>query len=274
MADPYVRQARNVFTGLIGSTDIVAGDMVYFDDTDWELADATTNLKYAEAIAVNSVKAGDVGNLCTSCVIVDTDAPHTIVSTVAAQYLSASTAGDITSTRPTGNNNLAQVVGYAVSTTEVVAEVKAPHEQSIWVDLPYADGSAAVTVNGDWAGLSMTANADAAHGVGVFPQNTVGLVAAFLWSYVEDLLAGGSYTIDVSAGVNDEAGTAHTDGIGSTVLSPVTADDLVRDDVTAAFNGGYLVDSGNHFGVDVAKASETTADDYRFQGVEVVVLVV
>ena len=65
MADPYVRQARNVFTATIGSTDVVAGDMLYFDGTDWELADADDNTKFAEAIATNSFKTTETGTLCT-----------------------------------------------------------------------------------------------------------------------------------------------------------------------------------------------------------------
>jgi len=53
-SDAYVRQARGVFTGTVGSTDVTAGSPVYFDGTDWELADADDNTKYAEAIAVSN----------------------------------------------------------------------------------------------------------------------------------------------------------------------------------------------------------------------------
>jgi hypothetical protein len=169
---------------------------------------------------------------------------------------------------------LKQLIAFALSTSELVVDIIMPREFPVWVDLPYAEGSAAVTADADWSGLSMTADADAAHGLGMIPEGAVGVVIAYLWIYVEDELAGGSYTIDVSAGVDDEAGTAHEDGITATVVSPTTADDLVRDDVSAAFDQSGLADPGNHFGVDVAKASETGADDYRYHGVALVLLVV
>ena len=66
MASPYVRQARATFTGTVGSTAVVAGDSVYFDGTDWELADADDNTKFAEAIVTHAFASGDVGFFCRS----------------------------------------------------------------------------------------------------------------------------------------------------------------------------------------------------------------
>ena len=181
MADLTVKEAYGIFTGTVGSTDINRGDLVYFDGTDWELADATDNTKFAEAISIYDVDSGDPGVFCVSALFDDIDAPYTQGET---QYLSP-TAGALTTTRPgaTVGNELAQVVGFSLSTSQVRIDIQAPHEFSIWVDLPYAGGSAAVTIDGDWAGLSMTADADAAHGTGVFPQNTVALKEAYLWIY-------------------------------------------------------------------------------------------
>jgi len=64
MADPYVRQARGVFTGTIGSTATPAGSPVYFDGTDWELADADDNTKYAEEKQVITSRPGGVAEFC------------------------------------------------------------------------------------------------------------------------------------------------------------------------------------------------------------------
>ena len=102
MADPHVEQATDKFAATVGSTAVTAGDMVYFDGTDWELADADDNTKFVEAVAVNSYASGDVGVLCRSGIINDTDAPFTQGNSM---YLSA-TAGAITATRPTGAENL------------------------------------------------------------------------------------------------------------------------------------------------------------------------
>ena len=137
MADPHVEQATDKFAATIGSTAVTAGDMVYFDGTDWELADADDNTKFAEAVAVNSYASGDVGVLCRSGIIRDTDAPFTQGNSM---YLSA-TAGDITATRPTGAENLMQVVGFCIDTSRVVFEIKAPYEVTVNCS-PMTDGTA------------------------------------------------------------------------------------------------------------------------------------
>ena len=167
------------------------------------------------------------------------------------------------------------MLAYAVSTRELNCRIKIPEEYSFYVDLPYKGaGAAAVTADADWAGLSMTADADAANGTGVFPSSTVGLVYAGLWGYNEDTLASGNYTVDVSAGKDSDSGTGSSDGITTTAVSETTDDDIWQEVVTAAFDAAGIVEAQNHFGVSCAKASETGADDYRFHGVEVVVLVV
>jgi len=88
----YVTEAKGHFTGIAGSTDLLAGELCYFDGTDWERANAADNTKFAEAVAVVSVKSGDVAMLCTECLIVDIDDPYT---QGAEMYLSAATAGHV-----------------------------------------------------------------------------------------------------------------------------------------------------------------------------------
>jgi hypothetical protein len=262
MADPYVRQARNVFTGTVGSTDMTAGDPVYFDGTDWELADADDNTKYAEAIAVNSCDSGEVGSFCTSGIIVDIDAPYT---QGAAQFLST-TAGDITETRPTGANNLSQVLGFGLSTSEIRVEVQIPKETTINLVL-IPDAAAAPKQNLDYTGVALEAANEAAGATFMVPQNCIsasGVVAADLWWCS---LAGGpaldssdTYTIDVSAGIDDETVTATSDGITAAALT-VASDDLASADVSAAFNTAGIIEPGNVVGVDIDKAAEGSAGD-------------
>ena len=272
MADPYVKQATGVFEGTVGSTDLIAGAPVYFDGTDWEKADATDMTKYAEAICINNVASGSIGAFfCRRCIIVDTD---TSAYTQGDNYFLATTAGTITATRPTGNSNLKQCLGFALSANELDINIRPVREKMLWVDLqtPYA---CAVTTDGDWAGKSFGEDADAVHGTQVFPENTVGLEIAYAWLYIEDaLITSGSITVDVSAGVSDEPGTTTTDGIASTALLVTTADDLCRVDITEAFDGTGIVEPGNHFGIDIAKANETSGQDFRAHGAAVIVKVV
>ena len=251
MADPIVRRARGVFIGTVGSTAVVAGDAVYFDGTDWEPA--------AEAFSSQSFASGVVGTFCTECIIEDTDAPYTQGTSM---YLSA-TAGDITATRPTGANNLMQVLGFALSTSEVHARVKIPEEIPITVHM-IGDGDAAFAQNGDWTGVLLAAANEAAGGAFMVPQNVVGNVIQYLWwtngASAPALDASATYTIDVSAGVDDETTTATTDGITAAALT-VVDNDLNRAAVTAAFDASGIIEPGNVVSIDVDKAAEGAGGD-------------
>ena len=259
MADPIVRRARGVFIGTVGSTAMVAGDAVYFDGTDWELADADDNTKFAEAFSTQSFASGVVGTFCTECIIEDTDAPYTQGNTL---YLSA-TAGDITATRPTGANNLMQVLGFSISASEVHARVKIPEEITINVHL-VGDGTAVFAQNGDWTGVLLAAAAEAAGGSFMVPQNVVGNVIQYLWwtngASAPALDTSDTYTIDVSAGVDDETTTATTDGITASSLA-VADNDLNRAAVTTAFDASGIIEPGNVVCIDVDKAAEGAGGD-------------
>ena len=261
MADPHVEQARDKFSATIGSTAVTAGDMMYFDGTDWELADATDNSKFAEAVAVNSFASGDVGVLCRGGIIRDTDAPYTQGSSM---FLSE-TAGDITATRinlTTTAEALNQVVGFAIDTERVAFDIKPLHEETINLQFPYTESSAPQDFDGDFHGVGLD-DTDAAVGAAfMVPQNTVAVQAAYLWwcGTGTALDASDTYTIDVSGGVDDETTSATTDGITAAALT-VAANDLAVADVSAAFDASGLVAPGNVIGVDIKKAAEGTGGD-------------
>ena len=262
MADPHVEQARDKFPALIGSTDVVAGDMLYFDGTDWELADATDNTKFAEAMAVNTYDSGDTGVLCRGGIIRDTDAPYTQGD---AMFLSASTAGDITATRinvTTTAEALNQTVGFVIDTGRVAIDIKPLHEETINLQFPYTESAAPQDFDGDFHGVGLD-DTDAAVGAAfMVPQNCVAFQQAYLWWCGTGTLLDTSdtYTIDVSGGVDDETTTATTDGITAASLA-VAANDIAVADVSAAFDGTGLVAPGNVVGVDVKKAAEGAGGD-------------
>ncbi len=134
MADPFVREATGVFTGTVGATVLIAGDPVYFDGTDWERADADNEDTYAEAIVVNSFASGAVGVFCKSCILIDTDAPYT----QGDQYFltppgGTAAAGGITATRPVGANNLVQLLGFALSSSELYIDIAPIKEHQVWI---------------------------------------------------------------------------------------------------------------------------------------------
>jgi hypothetical protein len=273
-SDPHVIDAKGIFTGTVGSTALVAGDMVYFDGTDWEKADATDNTKYAEAFSVSSVASADVGMFATSGIIEDIDASYT---QGADQILSA-TAGAITETRPTGAENLVQVVGAALSTSLVHVQIRIPHEVTVSLQFPYTTHGAPQDRDNDFAGLGLDDTSAEVHCGFMVPQNTVSTSAeiAYFWLCGTGVAldASDTYTFDASGGINGETTSATTDGISAAALT-VAADQLARKDVSAGLNVAGLISPGNYVGIAIKKAAEgATGDDPICLGVEVVLLVV
>jgi hypothetical protein len=262
MADPKINDARGVFTGTTGAA-MTAGDLAYFDGSNWVLADATDNTKFAEAFAVSTVASGDVGIFATNGILEDTDAAFTQGDD---QMLSATATvtNTITSTRPTGAENLVQVVGYALSTSLLNLAIQIPKEVMVNVMLPYAVHAAPVDRDNDFVGIGLDDTNAEAGGSFMVPQNCVSASAemAYLWWSGTGVLLDTSdtYTIDVSGGIDDETTTATVDGIGAASLA-VAANDLNRADVSAAFTTTGLIAPGNIIGVVVKKAAEGSGGD-------------
>ena len=248
MADPHVKNAQNVFVATIGSTDVTAGDMMYFDGTDWELADASAHTTFCEAMAVNTYDSGDVGVLCTGGILVDIDAPYTQGT---ALYLSE-TAGGITATIPTTNAAIKQVVGFTLSTSEVRVGIRIPSYQNQFFPVSAYDTSAEPglgVVTDGWPGPGLDAAAETAYVVGRFPDNFVELEMARI---VTNNSAGSAvdYDFSVAAGY-DNASNAQDTGTAITANTSETtpADNLlVTFDVSAALDSG-LQGPGRNFSI-------------------------
>ncbi len=258
MADPTVNDAQRVFTGIAGQV-FNAGDLAYFDGTNWLDADADDETKFAEALVISTVASGELVGLCREGIIEDTDAPFTQGNT---HYLSG-TAGDNTATRPTGANNLMQVVGFALSTSLLDICIRVPYEFHVSLT-PMTDGTAVYTQNLDYTGVFLAATSQAAGYTCMVPQNAVSLVIAYLWWTNEPsstvLDACDQYTIDVSSGIDDETITATEDGLTAQVFT-ATNDDLAIADVSAAFNTAGIIQPGNVLGIDVDKSAESSGND-------------
>ena len=278
--DAFIRQSRGNFTGDIGSTDVTPGDLVYFDGSDWELADADDEGKFAEAMVVRGGKAVVTGAaaetqtavLSTSAILKDLDDPFT----QGAQLYLSGTPGQPTATRPTGNDDLKQVVGFALSTSEVRIEIGMPHEVSVYVPLPVIVANAAADRDNDFGGLGLPTANDEALGTVQIPDNCVGIKIAKLWwtGTGTALDTNDTYTIDCSSGIDDETTSANADGIAAAALT-VAANDIASADVTAAMDLAAILEPGALMGIAVKKAAEGSGgDDPIICGVNIVFLVV
>ena len=248
-SDPEIVQAQNLFTGLVGSTDLLPGDMVYFDGTDWEKADASLHTTFAEAIVVNGVSSGEQGAFCTSGVIVDIDAPYT----QGAAYYVSETAGAITATIPTTNAAVRQVVGFALSTSEVHAEIRIPTYESHWFEVAAKDSTAEPglgVITDGWPGPGIDAAAETVYIIGRLPENFVELELALIVTS-NTAASALDYDFTVAAGY-DGASNAQDTGTAITAAdvdggSP--ADSLLETfDISAMLDAG-LVGPGRNFSV-------------------------
>ena len=237
MADPHVTKARDIFTATVGSTDVTAGDLVYFDGTDWEKADASAHTSFAEAMVLNTYDSGDVGLLCTGGILVHTDAPYT---QGAAMYLSE-TAGEIIATIPTTNAALKQVIGFALSTSEVRVEIRIPTYQNQFFPVSAYDTSGEPglgVVTDGWPGPGLDGASETAYVVGRFPDNFVEMEMARVVTH-NTATSAVDYDFTVAAGYdngdNDEAGTT---------ITADTSEMTPADNKLVTFNVAALLDSG------------------------------
>mgnify|MGYP001563449545 CR=1 FL=1 len=273
MADVFVRQARATFAGTVGATAISAGDLVYFDGTDWELADADNATKFAEAVAVASYASGAAGFFCRSCILVDTDAPYT----QGDQYYLSETAGALTATRPTTDGSLRQCVGFGLSTSEVYVDIAPVRELNVHMDTRGATSAFTMLDTGNFGGAMLDADAEIANAITMIPDNCVALEIAYLWAGVE-----GTTNTPVAAfttgstlgasGVQHDAVTADATLTAQT-LEGAAADEIVKLAFTTQMDATNIIRPGALVGVKAIYTDGGTDVAWIF-GIDLVCLVV
>ena len=271
MADPKIRQARGIFTGTVGSTDVTAGSPVYFDGTDWEYADSSDNTKYAEAFAVNTYKTGDVGVFCRSAVIRDTDAPYT----QGDQYFLSETAGSITATRPTTAASLRQVLGFALSTSELYVDIPPVKEATVPLITTGATSAYALLDSGNFGGPTLDASAETLSLFAQVPENCVGLETAHLWIAAE--ATAGTPTMDITVSAADtgeqwDVRTADTT-LANAVREGSAADEIFRLAAATGFDATGVISPGRAVGVKCAQDDAGTDISFVFGGTLVCLVV-
>ena len=274
MADPYVRQARNVFVGTAGSTALTAGDLAYFDGTDWELADADAHTTFAEAVVVNTVASGEKVGLCTSAIVVDTDspAPYTQGDTY---YLSV-TPGAPSATVPSGNADIVQSVGFGLSTSELRVEIRPPQVADLWFAVSAYDTSGEPglgVVTDGWPGPGLDAAGETAYVVGRYPINFVGQEIARIVTS-NTAASAVDYDFTVAAGYDNASNAGDT----GAAITADTSEGTPADNILLGFDVSSLLDSGlqgpgRNFAI-LIDPDDVGSGEQQILGLHMVVLVV
>lgn len=263
MADPYVRQARGVKSITIGSTAVVAGDALYFDGTDWELADADNATKFAELFAMESYASGASGAGCRSCIIVDTDAPYT----QGDQYFLSETAGALTATRPTTDASLRQLLGFALSTSELAADIRFQEDQAHCDFFAGTDVLAIFQLDsGNYLGLSTNAQNEVAGSTHQIPEGAVALEYAAIWVAAEATAGTPTFDLFVSSSVDGVQWDAVTQDstIADSADEGGAADEIQKTTVTTSFDATNIWRPGALLGIRKLKKDAGTDITFTF----------
>lgn len=270
MADLSIRDARIVSSVTVdaSATTFLAGDLLAHNGTAWVKADADTPSLYARWICMQSVQAGGSSSytmpVCKEAIVVDTDAPYTADSLV---YLSA-TAGAHTHTRPTSEGQLRQVVGVAISTSEVHLSIRTPREQMVPLILTGASSAYALLDSGNYGGPTLDAQNETATLVAVVPENAVSLVMGKLYLAAEASVGTPTMDVTVSSALDGAQWDAVTaDATGANVAREGAApDEMQVTDITTWMDATDIIRPGAILGMKCLQDDAGTDISFIFGG--------
>lgn len=262
MADIYVRSHSGpVFTAAVASG-VTLGSLVYHDGTRFALADADAHTTPAQYVAVGVDQFG--GNdkratLARKAVIEDTDAPYTLGD---MQYLST-TAGAITATRPTADDDLVQIVGRALSTSQVEIDIKQPSEVQVPLMHTAEDGTATAstafdTAGGDvWVGTLLDADDEQAVVVLRLPDRILSVVEA-RWLFGADTAVTPAMGYTSNGAHEAEVSDVTTDSIAAAAITG-TADTMETDSLATALDAAGMTSPGHYIAIKIDHPTGTDA---------------
>jgi len=246
VADIFVDQiAGTKFTAAVGSS-VTLGMLVCHDGTRFEEADADSHSTPAQYLVVGVDQYGGDDKRATLArqgVIRDADSPYTLGD---VQYTSG-TAGAITSTFPTGNGDLRQVVGRAISTSEVEIDISQPKVRDDFIVVSTYDTTGepglGITSTG-WTGPGVDSNGEKTYiGAHSLPYNFLSLLEARVITNNEAGTAAVDYDFTI-VGAYDGQSNAQDTGTAITAAdvanTPPAANIIEYFDVSSAFDSGFV----------------------------------
>lgn len=244
MADKYVQQGSISGPRVTGPVvkEALPGDLVYWDGTRFALADADAHTSPAEYVVVGTDFFGaddKRATLSRKAVIVDADAPYTVGD---IQYLSTTAAG-ITTTRPSAAADLNQVVGRAISTSEVEIDIQQPRVLDLWFAVSAYDTSGEPglgVVTDGWPGPGLDGAGETAYIVGRYPLNFLQQLNARI---VTNNTAASALDYDFSV-VAGYAGGSNAGDTGTAITAADADSGAPADNILESFDVDAMLDAG------------------------------
>jgi len=211
----YPEKFADLVLKTVAGAMVSPGDLLGYS-TGWLRADAdaATNV-YAQYVALEGGKGGEVIRACKKCLFFDEDAPYTANT---AQYLSG-TAGGITETRPATDGDMIQVVGRSIDTYRCLIDIQDPKEFEMFVspDVYDTTGEPGLgTTDAGWIGPQVDAAEELTFFKGRLPSGIISLDVARV---IYNSIGASAYDTDVTVvraydgGSNvQDTGTAITAG--------------------------------------------------------------
>lgn len=257
--------------GVVASSTVIKkGQALWWNGTQWALADASDHLKPCHGFALNDVDSLQeltkrVG-VARHVLIDDLDAPYTAGDTL---WLSE-TAGLLTHTRPTTAATLRQPLGEAMTTEQAELVVRA----NSFVYAPIHMGptnqaeDALALDSGNYIGKQLDAQNEFQGAIAILPKNFLRVEEAILYIATEATSGTPTLTITVSSTVS---GAQHDVVSQDATLSAQTfegsaADEIIELDIITGLDGTDITRPGAILGMKLLKADGGTDIGFIYGG--------
>ena len=260
-SEPTIQYAEKIADLTLNGL-VKKGNLLAHNGTNWVHAsatDAATNL-YAQYLAMQSGKSGDVIKGCKGCVLYDADAPFTTAN--APEYLSG-TAGLLTQVRPATAGDVIQIVGRAISTSLVRIDIAPPKEVEVFIRPDTYDTTTepglGVIDSPLWVGPAIDSAGEDVYFQGRFPSGVLSVdLARVVWNSIAETtitVSGALITCADGATNTGDTGTAHT----AAAPTGIADNKLCYSDITAMFDAGALK-AGYNFTVAMTESGISSGD--------------
>ena len=241
---------------------VIKGNLLAHNGTNWvqaDASDAATNL-YAQYLAMQGGKSGDIIKGCKGCVLYDAD---TDAYTKNSPLYVSGTAGAMTHTRPATAADVIQIVGRGIDANSARIDIAPPKEVEVFIPPCTYDTTTeaglGVIDSPEWVGPAIDTTSQAVYFQGRVPSGVLSVeLARVVWNSIAETTITVNGTVIVCA---DGATNTGDTGAAFTAALPTGCanDKLCYSDVTAMFDADALK-AGYNFSVMMEESGASSGN--------------